>query len=100
MNKMIKMATIVAGVGAMLSFAGCGNVNSPEAAAIEGAKAKYGEWMKMGMKCDYEVKLVKRHPSGEKAIVDVEVSEKMGEKTGKRTWSIDVAKKDGKWVVD
>lgn len=100
MNKMIKMATFAVGVGAMLSFVGCGEKNSPETAAIEGAKAHYEEWVKMGMKCDCTVKLVKMHPSGENAIVEVEVSEKMGEKTGKETLSVDVVKKDGKWVVD
>jgi len=33
MNKMIKMATIVAGVGAMLSFAGCGEKDPAKKAA-------------------------------------------------------------------
>ena len=32
MNKLIRMATVVVGVGAMLGFAGCGNPNTPESA--------------------------------------------------------------------
>lgn len=99
MNKMIKVATIV--VGAATMFAGCGadapKENSPKAAAVEGAKTKCAAF---GKEVSYEVGLVKMHPDGDKAIVDVKVSGIINGLEKRETLHIDVKNVNGNWVVD
>ena len=124
MNKLIKLATIVAGVGAMLSFAGCGDGGSPDGVAkdvisclktadMEGVgKYSTGEFKKgilmlKGMMEGAEEKEVddfkkefanKKYEIGQ-AVIDGDKA-KVPVKIDGKDKPISLIKVDGEWKVD
>lgn len=85
MNKLMKMATIVAGVGAMLNFAGCGG-DSAKASAMEKVKAimPFCNWTFVSEKKD-----------GDKS----EILLKLTVDGHSEDTKVSCVKKNGKWVV-
>jgi len=97
MNKLIRMATIVAGVGAMLSFAGCGSSedpNSPEAVAKEAIAAE----LKGALGMVPELKVGSSDIKGDNGVVNVDAYVD-GKKADEYSGKVDVIKVNGKWTV-
>lgn len=84
MNKLVKMATIVVGVGAMLSLAGCGG-DSAKDVAIKKIKDAGFE----------KVEVVSEKITGDKSLVVVKISAFGGTEESK----VYCSKVDGKWTV-
>ena len=95
MNKLMKMATVVAGVGAMLSFAGCGG-NTPEAVAMQTMKSFISGMDPKAAKVT-TLKVEKSDVNGDSGIVHIGVYE-----NGKKghVEKVEVRKVNGKWEVE
>lgn len=93
MKKLIKMATVVASVGAMLSFAGCGgnNGDSPEAAVTEVMKIMMKEFDLKGSS-----KVVECKYSADKKSATVVVVSNIGGEEDRSTFV--VKNIDGVWA--
>lgn len=95
MSKLMKMATVVVGVGAMLGFAGCGG-DSPnkKAETVALAKAKMG----VGGNPSIAFEVVSSQLNGDKCIVVVRGTEKKT-KTVLAEDKIEVSHVNGEWKI-
>ena len=96
MNKMIKAVTIVVGVGAMLSFAGCGGgddsqQNTPESVAMQQMQSLMAQ---MGSKGTLKVE--KSEINGDAGAVYVAVYENDKKEHVEK---VEVKKMNGNWIA-